>query len=337
MELCTPYLLVNLVIFIAGLWILIKGSDLFIDSAADIARQYHVSELAIGLTLVSIGTSLPELASSVYAAFCNQPEFIVGNIVGSITTNITLILGAAALVGGTMIFPRQLLTRDGVIMMTVFLVTVVVTYLCRVADPAGEMVPGLNRICGALLFGAAVWYCVHLLKSSGEKPPEPESTDELPPPHCVRTLPVCYLVLILGLGMVLLGSKMLLDTVVWGARALQVSTMVISVTIVAFGTSVPELAVTIAGVVKKRHELAIGNIIGSCTFNILMIFGACALIRPLAIAGWTGAINLGVMCLSGAVLLLCMLNNRLTRLHGIFLLAIYFGFLIYNCREFLGF
>ncbi len=331
MDLCTSSIWLNLLIFAAGLWVLIKGSDIFIDAAADAARHYHVSELAIGLTLVSIGTSLPELASSVYAAFCNQPEFIVGNIAGSITTNITLILGAAVLPGGGMVFPKKLFARDGLFMMLVFVFTAVMTCVCRVSDPAGHAVPGINRFCGAMLFAAAIGYCVHLLKSSRTAAPPPDGQADRQQTE-EKNIAMCCFMVITGLGMVLLGSKMLLDTVVWGARAMKVSTMMISATIVAFGTSIPELAVTVAGVVKKRHELAVGNIIGSCTFNILMIFGVCALVRPLAIAGYQGAVNLGIMLLSGIVLLLCMRKGKLKRVHGIFLLAVYLVFLLYNCR-----
>ena len=116
------------------------------DASADIARRFRVSELAIGLTLVSIGTSLPELASSLYAAFCNQPEFIVGNIVGSITTNITLMLGLGALIGGSLCFSRRLLTRDAVFMFLVFLLTVLLLRFANDLEEYGkvEQMPALE-------------------------------------------------------------------------------------------------------------------------------------------------------------------------------------------------
>ena len=344
-ELHSSWLVVNILLFLGGLWILIKGSDIFIDASADIARRFRVSELAIGLTLVSIGTSLPELASSLYAAFCNQPEFIVGNIVGSITTNITLMLGLGALIGGSLCFSRRLLTRDAVFMFLVFLLTVLLTVLTRVPGNSGVPEPGINRWGGLLLLVLAVWYCRSLLRNSDpdtsrEEEREDqaadvaESTENPPsPPSAAR----CFGLAALGLFMVIVGSKLLVDNVVWGAEKLGISTMIISVTVVAFGTSVPELAVTLAGVLKNRHDLAVGNIIGSCTFNILMIFGACALVRPLEIAGIDGAVNLALMVGAGVALLGCMATGgRLNRVHGVVLLLLYVGFLIYNCRILLG-
>ncbi len=345
-ELHSSWLLVNVLLFLGGLWILIKGSDIFIDASADIARRFRVSELAIGLTLVSIGTSLPELASSLYAAFCNQPEFIVGNIVGSITTNITLMLGLGALIGGSLCFSRRLLTRDAVFMFLVFLLTVLLTVITRVPGNRGVLEPGINRWGGLLLLALAVWYCRSLLRNSEpdaagsesegggpETAAEPGDTPVPPLPSAWR----CNGLAVLGLCMVIAGSKLLVDNVVWGAEKLGISTMVISVTVVAFGTSVPELAVTLAGVLKHRHDLAVGNIIGSCTFNILMIFGACALVRPLEIAGVDGAVNLALMVGSGVALLGCMATGgRLNRVHGAVLLLLYAGFLVYNCRALLG-
>ncbi len=330
MEFCSPYLLLNILIFGFGLWVLIRGSDLFIDAAADIARKYHVSELVIGLTLVSIGTSLPELASSLYAAFKHQPDFIVGNVMGSCITNITLILGLALLIGGKMPFQRALLTRDGVVLMVVYSATVIMTFCCNIN---GEY--GLNWICGIILLLGAVAYCYLLFFSSKDEIAEEAKEED--DAHKPTSITKAFFVLIAGLIMVILGSKAMLDTVVWGARALNISTMLISVTIVAFGTSVPELAVTIAGVFKKRYGLAIGNIMGSCIFNILLIFGACTLVIPIPFVGMSGAVNLGAMFVSGLLLVLCMTGKSLTRWHGGVLFVIYLGFLVYNCRSLINF
>lgn len=337
----TPYLLLNLLLFAGGFWVLIKGSDIFIDAAAGIARKYSVSELAIGLTLVSIGTSLPELASSLYASFAGQPDFVVGNVVGSITTNITLVLGLGIVLCGAMNFSAKLLTRDAVFMFAIFLLTLVFTLFGRVDTGTGEPAPGINRWAGIVFLILAVIYCYHLLRHPEEAIVDPlevaeeeaKATAAVPSNTSIGR----YLFwLAVGLVMVLTGSKLLLDNVVWAAEKLHVSTMVISITLVAFGTSVPELAVTIAGVRKCRYDMALGNIIGSNTFNILLIFGSCSLIRPLPITGYSGAINLGLMVLSGIALLTLMyFGRRLTRKDGLILMALYIVFLAYNCRHLL--
>lgn len=331
MELHTPWLLVNIVIFIFGFWTLIKGSDLFVDASSDLARCWHMSELAIGLTFVSIGTSLPELASSLYAAFCNQPDFIIGNIAGSITTNITLILGIGIVICGNLTFPRALLTRDAVLMNLVFIVTIVMTCISRAAMPNGAETYGLDRWCGALLLIGAVVYCVYLFYAKEEETEESRQLRK----EVKHGIPFLLFLTLFSLCMITLGSKLLVDNVVWMAEEIGVSQMLISATIVAFGTSVPELAVTIVGVRKCKHDLALGNIIGSCIFNVLLIFGFCAVIRPLAVIGWPGIVNMGMMFGSGVLLFVFMLHGkeRLRRGTGIALVAFYLLFLLYNGRE----
>ncbi len=336
MDFSSPYLLLNLVIFVVGLVVLIKGSDWFIEAAAGIARRYNVSELTIGLTLVSIGTSLPEWASSLYAAFANHPEFIVGNIVGSITTNITLILGIGILMCGCLCFSAKLLNRDVLIMLGVFLLTVVLIFAYGLFGGAYE----LGRIGGVVLTAIAVWYCWHLFRAPDQEAVESELEEarKLAEATSGMSIVKCFGLLVLGLIMVILGSKAMLDTVVWSAAKLGIPTIVISMTVVAFGTSVPELAVTITGVMKKCHDMALGNVIGSNTFNILLIFGTCSLVRPIGFGGTEGMVNLGIMLTAGVALLALMYfcRPRLKRGGGLLLLLLYIAFVGYNCRHFFG-
>ena len=329
-QLCTPWLAVNLLLFIGGFWCLIKGSDLFVDSSSDLARLWHVPELVIGLTFVSIGTSLPELASSLYAAFANQPDFIIGNIAGSNTTNIFLILGTGIALSGSMVYSRKLLTRDAVLLNLVLLTALGMIFISHAEAPDGTIVHGLDRWCGAILFIGAIAYCAWLFFMQKEENPENPKVGE-------RKHGVCFLLFlsILSLLMIALGSQLLVDNVVWGAKRIGISQMLISATIVAFGTSVPELAVTIIGVRKGKHDLALGNIIGSNIFNVLMIFGLCALIRPLAVIGISGMINMMLMSSAGIFLFLLMFCSKgnLKRRDGFALLGLYLLFLFYNCRE----
>lgn len=327
-------LLLNLIIFAAGTYVLIKGSDLFIESSSEIARFWRVSELVIGLTLVSIGTSLPELATSVYAQITRESDFVIGNIAGSITTNITLVLGAAALIGGRMAFSKSLLKRDAVIMNGIFLATAAMFFLFKVEakNPADGLVYGINRVCGAILFIGMIVYIVYLMKFSGENDQEVEPRAD----GRERTTGLLFRefgILAVGLVMIVAGSKAMVDTVVWGAEKCNISSMIISATIVAFGTSIPELAVTIAGVVKKKNDLAIGNIIGSCTFNILMIFGVCGVIGPLGInSGTAGVVNTLLIIPVGLAMMLFMATGRqaITRFGGAVLFTMYLIFIGYN-------
>ena len=246
MEFHCDNLLLNILIFVAGLWFLIKGSDIFVDSAAAIARIWKVSELVIGLTLVSIGTSLPEFASSLYAACYGETDFIIGNVVGSNVTNITLILGVGILGAGTLAFSPQLFSRDAMLMLGVFVVTDLMVFATDVQGKDGVPVHGINIWSGILLLLMGIGYCFYLFRSTAENSAE-DSEPEVKQPSLLKS----FLWLAAGLVMIIGGSKALVDTVVWGAEQLSVDTMIISATLVAFGTSVPELAVTLAGVFKK--------------------------------------------------------------------------------------
>ena len=322
-------LAVNLLIFIAGTAVLVKGSDLFIDAAAAIARSWGVSELIIGLTLVSIGTSLPELASSVYAAFQGQSDFIIGNIVGSNVTNISLILAIGLIGTGSMSFDRKLLTRDSSVMMFIYLICALL-FALPLKTAAARNLHGIDWRGGIVLLICCAGYLSLLVRQSaaGSAESEPDGGKR----HSVREN---FGLLILGLVMITAGSKGMVDPVVWGAGQLGVSMLVISSTIVAFGTSVPELAVTIAGLVKKRSDIALGNILGSNIFNILLIFGFSACISPLPLdLSGTGLFNLAAMGLTGAALMGFMIvgRNTLKRRHGILLLMMYLLFILCNCR-----
>ncbi len=330
MEFHTEYLALNALLLVAGLLLLIKGSDLFIDAAAAIARRWHVSELTIGLTLVSIGTALPEFAASFYASICHQNDFVVGNVVGSISANILLVLGLGALIGEGFNFPRKLLTRDVLFMTGVFALTAVLMFAVGLGKGGG---PGLNRFGGIGLMVLAFFYCRSLFKH----PQNVEGAGAGGKTAMQKGFPLTeILLLIAGFVMVTGGSKLSVDNVVWGAEMLHVSPLVISATVVGFGTALPELAVTVSGVLKKKHDLAIGNIIGSCTFNVLLIFGSCSAFHPLAVEGRNGAAAIGFMCFAALLLtaLMALNGKRLTRLHGALLFVCYLGFLGYQFRSF---
>ncbi len=318
----------NLLIFVVGTYVLIKGSDLFVDAAAAIARAWNVSEMVIGLTLVSIGTSLPELSTSLLAQINHDSDFVIGNIAGSNVTNITLLLGATVAFCGALTFSPKLLSRDSILMNAIFLVSCLMFFLC----PKIDGMYNLNRICGAVLVAGAVCYSWFLFKTPGGGGDEEENQKDT---SSAKPLYVQFLLLVAGLAMIILGSKGMVEPVEWGAEAIGVSTIIISATIVAFGTSVPELAVTIVGVLKKKADMAIGNIIGSCIFNILLIFGICALFSPLKItSGKVGIINLLLMLPAGILLTIAMWLGRkkhtLSRFEGIVLFLLYCAFAAFN-------
>lgn len=325
MLFCSDTLILNLLLFALGFWILLKGSERFIESAAIIARKWKVPELIIGLTLVSLGTALPEFSSSLYAAFHEQPDFIIGNVAGSITTNITLILGSAIAIGGTVVYARKLLTRDCLILNTVLWLTLAMLGFCR-----SDGVAALTLPCGLIFAGIAAAYYRHLFVHPEVIQEELEEKEEETNPNPLFQ-GAEYLWLTLGFAMIFSGSKLLVDNAVWAAEAWGVSPMVISATVVAFGTSVPELSVAVTAVLKKHPDMAIGNIIGSCIFNIVLIFGACAMVTPITVSQTQGWETLSFMAASGLLLFLMMWTGRkLARWEGIALIAVY---LLFLCRN----
>ncbi|MBC7357386.1 MAG: calcium/sodium antiporter [Desulfacinum sp.] len=309
----------------AGILALLWGADRFVEGAARLARRLGISPLIVGLTVVSFGTSLPELLITVTATFMGHPDVAVGNVVGSNIANIGLILGTASLFRPLMIH-SALLQRE-----YPALVVVSVLAWLMAKDAVFSRFEGLLLLGGMALF---LWWMVRsarqgqvdaLLKEAAEEPAPPERGD--------LRRPLTYLAL--GLACLTLGSRLL----VWGgvgmARAFGVSELVIGLTLVAVGTSLPELATSVAGAIKKEDDIAVGNVVGSNIFNLLAILGVPATILPLQVSPEAFHRDFPVMLL--ATLLLWPVcrswktgrRGRVNRLEGGALLAGYLGYMTY--------
>lgn len=310
----------NIVLFLIGLAMLIKGSDLFVESAARIARRYGLSEMVIGLTLVSIGTSMPELATDVYASWSGAGEIVIGDLIGSNITNIALILGLAILLSGGIDIPSALLKRDVMFMLGLFI-------LIEFMGIAGG--GKIGWLSGVILLLLMCGYICYLLKHGDALAGLEEGigqAEETP-----RGSGFVWLVLVVGMTMVFLGAKTLVDNVLQIVDRLGVNPALVAATVVAFGTSVPELAVTITGFFKKRKAIALGNIIGSCIFNLALIMGACAVIGPVPVDRDFLLVITPLMIGCGALLAFFMRTGwRLARWEGGVFLAIYAAFIVYG-------
>ena len=318
MSFVSGNLYINIIIFVVGVAILVKGSDWFVDAAAALARSFKVPELVIGLTLVSIGTSLPELASSLCASFYGQSNFVIGNIVGSNTANIALILGVGLLLGGAIGFERKVVWRDMLLLLALGC-GLMLWYLFGVDMPQKY---GFGRIGGAVLLAVCAAYSILLCRETASD----ESGEDAEPVLEMSRWKASALI-VLALVMITAGAKCMVDTVVWSAVKLGVSELMISLTIVAIGTSLPELAVTVSGILKKREDIALGNIIGSGIYNIVLIIGACSLVSPLTGNGKSGLTSMLIMNAVALLLFAFMLPaKKLYRWQGIVFLLIYAGF-----------
>lgn len=272
-------MLLDILLIIIGVALVLKGADFLTEGASALARRMHVPEIVIGLTIVAAGTSAPELFVSVVSALNGTPDLAVGNVVGSNTMNCMLIVGCAAMVA-PMTISRSTVRKD-----IPFAVMASILLTCIALDNY------LGRIDGIiLLLGFVVFMAYTLLQAkNGQAEPQTE----------VRQLNpwLSVLFLVIGLAMLVAGSNIFVGSASSVAAALGISEGVIGLTVVAGGTSLPELATSVVAARKGQSAIAIGNVIGSNVFNILMILGLTAVISPLQIEGIT-TIDMAVMLIS---------------------------------------
>ncbi|WP_448381808.1 calcium/sodium antiporter [Desulfosoma sp.] len=307
---------------VLGTVALVWGADRFVDGAAALARRLGVSPIIIGLTVVSFGTSLPELLVSVSATVMGHPDVAVGNVVGSNIANIGLILGAASLFRPLMVH-GSLVRREYPLLIGV---SVLAWLMAR--NGTFSRFEGLLLVAGLALFLA--WMTVTAKQGAAEVLLQEASRADADPGKAPSPAkPVLHL--IAGLIGLTAGSRFL----VWGgvalARTFGVSELVIGLTLVALGTSLPELATSVAGAVKKQDDIAVGNVVGSNLFNTLAILGIPSLIRPLQVSAEAFHRDFPVMLFATLVLWpVCRSwrgrQGRVNRLEGGALLA---GYLIY--------
>jgi cation:H+ antiporter len=313
-------MLVNLLLVISGLALLIWGADRFVHGAAATARNLGVAPLMIGLTVVAFATSAPEILVSVVAALQKEPGLAFGNAIGSNIVNIGLVLGLTA-----MIRPIKLesatLRREMPALLAVSLLTVSLfldTYLSRV--------DGIVMLTGLVI--VMLWLARLGLRSSATDPIALDYEAEIPTDV---SMPMAIVWLLVGLGTLLVGADLLVEGEIGIAKILGVSEVVIGITIVAFGTSLPELAVSLASALKNEYGLAIGNIVGSNIFNLLAVIGVAATIEPSALPPTVLSLHIFVMVAFTLVLFAMTYDYdgkaQLSRLEG---LALFIAFVAYD-------
>ena len=304
-------------LLVLGFVLLMKGADWFVDGASKIADKLGVPQLVIGLTIVAMGTSLPEAAVSIASALNGSAELTIGNVVGSNIMNILVILGLTSVI---CVVPVQKSTVKYEIPF-VIAVTVILAAIGLTDNVVG-------RLDGVLLWGLMIVYLLYLLKmaksgQSAEEVPEANENDK------VWKMIVCV---VLGAAMIVVGSDFAVDAASALAALFGMEERLIGLTIVAFGTSLPELVTSVTAALKKKPDIAVGNIVGSNIFNILFVVGTTALITPVAY-GANFLVD-SVTAIAAAVLLLvCVLRKqKLGRLGGALMLAGYAAYFVYLVR-----
>lgn len=314
----------TILLFLAGLITLILGADLLVRGASRLAAAFGVSPLVIGLTIVAIGTASPEIAVSLQAAAAGQGDLTLGNVLGSNIFNILFILGVTAIVTPVVI-AEQLIRKDAPIMLGISLLTLVLA-----------IDGNLGWFDGAILLIGMIVYIVFALRQSKEesKTVQEEYAQEFAPkePHTARNTITNIGFILVGLGLLVLGSNWLVESASQIAKSLGVSELVIGLTIVAAGTSLPEVATSVIAALKKESDIAVGNAVGSNIFNLLGVLGVGAVVAPggIAVAERVLQFDLPVMIFVALVSLpIFYVDSRISRLDGGLLLSYYVIYVVY--------
>ncbi len=306
---------------LVGLLLLVAGGDSLVRGAVAIAKRIRVSPLLIGLTLVGFGTSTPELITSLKAAFAGSPGIAIGNVVGSNIANILLILGIAALIH-PLRTSRDAFLRDGAAVL-----------LAAIACVAVVLYGALDRLVGGGLVLLLITYIVYtyqrerVVHDASAMMHEAEVAAAAP---MSAHLWIAVLFTLGGLALTMLGADFLVDSSIALARDAGISETVVGLTIVAVGTSLPELVISIMAAIRRQPDVVFGNIVGSNIYNVLGILGVTAVIEPIPVPPEIAKFDIWVM-LGTTVLLLAFAVSgwRLSRVEGGILLGSYLGYLAY--------
>lgn len=305
-------MLVNVLLIAFGFLLLIKGADFLVDGASDIAKKFHIPQIIIGLTIVSIGTSMPELFVSITSALEGYSDMALGNVIGSNLCNLLFILGISSI-----IMPVKFQKETRLIEVPICLaITIIFVIFCN-TDLA------IYRNEAVFLIGLFVLFILYTIymgiKGNNEKVEESENEEEI---SIVKSI----VNILIGIIALKVGGDFTVDNAVAVAQTFNISEKIISLTILAIGTSLPELVTSVTAAMKKNSDIAIGNIIGSNIFNMLLIIGVSALIKPIY---YNVSYNLDIIMLFWGTLLLALFpiippKNKMSRSNG----AVYFSLYI---------
>lgn len=306
----------TLLLLALGLVLLVAGGEFLVRGAVQLAQKFRISPLLIGLTLVGFGTSTPELVTSLQAAFAGSPGIAVGNVVGSNLANILLILGVAAVINPVTI-ARETFKRDGIVL-------AIATLMCVAAVLVGRLTPWIGALfvlslASYILF--AFWQERRSNAAADAASGAPVS--DAPKPTAARIL-VDLVFVVGGLLLTILGARLLVSSAIEIATQFHVSQTVIGLTIVAVGTSLPELVTSVMAALRKHGDIAFGNIVGSNIYNVFGILGVTAMVKPIDVPPEIANFDVWVMLAATVLLFAAALSRwKITRLEGGAMLAGY--------------
>lgn len=310
---------IQIILLLAGLALLIAGAEWMVGGASSLARKFKISDLTIGLTVVAFGTSAPELVVNLFASATDHQDIFFGNILGSNNFNLFIILGIAGV-----IFP--LTVHESTVWKEIpmsFAALVVFYLMVHIPSPGGGYI--LGRADGIILLGLFVLFQYYIYRQIKDyKPAEAEHKP-------TGTLFKMIAFIILGIAGLVIGGKLVLDNAVVIAKEMGLSEKVIGLTIIAAGTSLPELATSVVAAFRKNADIAVGNIVGSNIFNLLLIGGIVSVVSPVK---YNSIFDIDFYILAGGTIVLFLSlvtwrKHRLDRWEAALLLSFYVGYTIY--------
>lgn len=306
-------------LLILGMALLIKGADLLVTGASSLAKRFNVSDLVIGLTVVSFGTSAPELVVNILASFSGNTQIAIGNILGSNVANVLLILGVSAVIYPLTIKKNIILTEIPFSLVAILLIG----FLANAALFSGTLVLELSQYDGYIILFFFFLYLLYVLDVAKLEPSEQPTTDTLSAKKSI-------LWVVLGLLSLVLGGKWVVDSAVELAIKLGFSEAFIGLTVIALGTSLPELVTSAMAAFRKNSDIAVGNVIGSNIFNLLWILGLSATIHPLPFEV-TSNIDIFIIIAASTLLIMVLVinRNRVSRPAGALFILSYIGYIMF--------
>ncbi|MGY5239856.1 calcium/sodium antiporter [Clostridium tertium] len=309
-------------ILIIGFILLIKGADIFVDGAAKIAKKFGIPSIIVGLTIVSLGTSAPELSVSLIASFEGNNGITIGNVLGSNIFNTLMVLGVTAIIM-PIVIKKNSVIKDYIINIVVSIVLLVLTFGRVLLNKEAA----LTRISGIILLILCTIYTVYLIKSAKSRKEEDSEEEE-----DIKILS-CIIKIILGIIGIIAGGNLVVSSASDIAYSFGLSDKLVGLTIVAVGTSLPELVTTMIASIKGENDIAIGNVLGSNIFNILLILGVSSSINAIPISS-SLLIDILFLIVISIILGIFMFKGKkdklkLYKLEGLILVLLYIIYMIY--------
>ncbi len=311
----------NILLLLVGFVLLIKGADFFVDGAASLARKLKIPSLVVGLTIVAIGTSTPELAVSISSSVADANSMAISNVVGSNIFNMLVVIGVSALFAPLAV-TKDIIRRDFPISVGVMVVFAAMLFIGNVA---GSLSLIESIILLALFIGYTAWAIISAMKARGSKEEEPEAK-----PFVWWK---CALFIIGGVAAIIFGGDMVVDNASALGAAIGMSETLIGLTICAIGTSLPELVTSISATRRGEVDIAMGNVVGSNIFNVVCILGVSGVISPISISGTVLTNTLAdcgvVIAMSVLTYIFCLTSKKVNRVEGGVLVLCYVAYMAY--------